>query len=582
MICRLCLCESKDILNIYTETGEMAQKEILKVVAKHFAIEIRYDDTVSNIICSLCWGHLHEFHIFWLRIEEKQKNLESHLQLPEIKRDIEEIEGETIVYNEMPISHEKVDTELCEPEIDIFDGGEPGICGGQTEFVAAKTEEDESTMDDDYFTVPLTDSLDLLSKDIETETEKIDSQVEQKSTHTKAKENRTFEIGKSKRGRPKKSEIAKKKNHNGIEEKDNPKKKNRRGGEAKKPMRSSNYKEKLKAIQEADEFLAQNTELSCYICKEKLKDFKELKSHFRRQHQCPGYAVCCNQRFLKRTFFVDHIQLHKNPDFFKCAICNKQLISRKNYINHMLSLHQAEENLQFGCKQCPKKFSKQYILDSHIRMRHMPKDHICKLCNKAFANTWILTQHEKTVHLNEFESVCDICGKRLRNAANLKYHMDNVHNTEPRPEVQCPVCLKWLKSDRNLRKHMISHRDEASGEVFKCPHCDAEKTTRRILSSHIRYHHSNRVFPCPMCAKEFKTSIGLKEHEATHTGIDLYTCPFCPKTFRSHANMHKHKIHSHSDEWVRKYAQPNEYTLSVLNKTHNIEAQPGIPTNLND
>lgn len=149
--------------------------------------------------------------------------------------------------------------------------------------------------------------------------------------------------------------------------------------------------------------------------------------------------------------------------------------------------------------------------------------------------------------------------------------MDNIHNTEPRPEVECTICHKWLKSDRSLRKHMISHRDEASGTVFKCPQCDVEKKSRHSLASHIRYHHSNRIFACTMCTKEFKTPIALKEHEATHTGVDLYTCPFCPKTFRSHANMHKHKLHSHSDEWVRKYAQPNEFTQSVLNQTRSTE-----------
>ncbi|XP_054727969.1 transcription factor grauzone-like [Anastrepha obliqua] len=555
MICRLCLIEAVNILNIFTETGEMVKKDILKVVAKHFQIEIRYDDAVSNTICSVCWDHLQEFHKFWLSIEEKQKSLESYFQCTQIKRDIEEVGAEAIAYNDMEISQEKVHTGLCGPEIDIF-VGESGQYGREPEFIAIKTEqEDESATYDDSF-LPLTESVDVLSKDVESE--EIDSNVKQKRKYNKGKEKKVVEKKNSKKGRPRLRESAIKRSQNEVK--------------LKTAESAKNYEEKLKAIRKADEFLAQNTQLSCCICMEKLKDFRGLKTHFRQKHQCTGYAVCCDLRFTKRTLYVDHIQLHKNPDFFKCAICNKQLISRKNYVNHMHSLHPSEENLQFGCKLCPKKFSKQYILDSHIRMRHMPKDHVCKLCDKAFSSIWILAQHEKAVHRNEFESVCEICGKRLRNAANLQYHMDNIHNTEPRPEVECTLCHKWLKSDRSLRKHMISHRDEASGVVFKCPQCDVEKKSRHSLASHIRYHHSNRVFSCTMCAKEFKTPISLKEHEATHTGVDLYTCPFCPKTFRSHANMHKHKIHSHSDEWVRKYAQPNEYTQSVLNQTRKTEA----------
>lgn len=40
MICRLCLIASNEILKIYNETGEMIDNDILKVVAKHFQIEV--------------------------------------------------------------------------------------------------------------------------------------------------------------------------------------------------------------------------------------------------------------------------------------------------------------------------------------------------------------------------------------------------------------------------------------------------------------------------------------------------------------------------------------------------------------
>ncbi|XP_011191390.1 transcription factor grauzone [Zeugodacus cucurbitae] len=558
MICRLCLIESNQILKIYNETGKMIDNDILKIVTKHFQIEIRYDDAVSNIICLVCWDYISQFHKYWLSIEEKQKTLNDQLYCTQIKCDIDDMEPDDLACQEQISTPEKVESGLCEPEIDIENAGKFGV---ETEFVATKMEEEEDDVTEDRDVLaPITDSIDILSRETNVEPEGVQSNVKQKRKYTKRNkklEKTTLEKGKSKRGRPRLKIGNTKASAKTTKE---------------KTLESSkNYAEKLKAIQEADKFLAENTQLNCCICMEELKDFKELKTHFRQKHQCTGYVMCCDLRFNKRTLYVDHIQFHKNPDFFKCSICNKQLISRKNYINHMHSLHPAEENLQFTCKHCPKKFSKQYILDSHIKMRHMPKDHICKLCNKAFASIWILQQHEKAVHRNEFKSVCEICGKLLRNAANLQYHMDNIHRTEPRPEVECTLCHKWLKSDRSLRKHMISHRDEASGAVFKCPQCDVEKKSRHSLSSHIRYHHSNRIFSCTMCTKEFKTPIAVKEHEATHTGVDLYTCPFCPKTFRSHANMHKHKLHSHSDEWVRKYAQPNEFTQSVLNQTRNTE-----------
>ncbi|XP_012156951.1 transcription factor grauzone [Ceratitis capitata] len=578
MICRLCLIESNDVLKIYTDEGEMAERDILKIVARHFQIEIRYDDAVSNMICLKCWGSISDFHKYWLSIEEKQKTLNSHLEYTQIKRDIDEVETEVSNFeinflnqNKLDVelgdpeiaagdfgnnclNQNKVDEELCEQEIDM-NIGSAVINDVETVFIAAKIEQndEESEIDNDVFASSL-DDIDNLSK----ETAEAEETIRQKRKYTKRSkisEKSSSETQKRKRGRPRLSEAPKKKKD--IKEN--------------KTSYRKSYQETLKSIEESDKFLADNTQLSCSICGEHLKDFRELKTHFRQKHQCIGYTVCCDLRFYKRTLYVDHIKLHKDPDYFKCSICNKQLISRKNFANHMHSLHPAEENLLFECTQCSKKFSKQYILDSHIKIRHSAKDQICKLCDKAFSSVSILRQHQKNVHLNEFESVCDICGKRLRNPANLQYHMDNIHNTEPRPEVECTLCHKWLKSERSLRKHMISHRDVESGTIFKCSQCGVEKKSRHSLSSHIRYHHSNRIFPCTVCTKEFKTPIALKEHEATHTGVDLYTCPFCPKTFRSHANMHKHKLHSHSDEWVRKYAQPNEYTQSLLNKSRNTE-----------
>uniref|UniRef100_A0A0K8TWT9 Transcription factor grauzone n=1 Tax=Bactrocera latifrons TaxID=174628 RepID=A0A0K8TWT9_BACLA len=277
MICRLCLIESNEILKIYNETGEMIDNDILKVVAKHFQIEIRYNDAVSNIICLVCWDYLSKFHKYWLSIEEKQKILNNQLHFTEIKRDIEDVEIEGFAYEEKNSTNEKIETGLCEPEIDLLIRNADTF-GVETEFVAAKTEEEgEASVDCDVFATT-TNSLVILSR--ENEIEDIASNSQQKRKYTKR--NKTT----SKASSSATKEIK-------IESPQN------------------------KAIREADKFLAENTQLNCCICTEQLKDFKELKTHFRQKHQCAGYMICCNLRFNKRSLYADHIQLHKNPDFFK-------------------------------------------------------------------------------------------------------------------------------------------------------------------------------------------------------------------------------------------------------------------------
>lgn len=112
---------------------------------------------MSNIICLVCWDYLSKFHKYWLSIEEKQKTLSNQLHVTHIKRDIDDEKTGDFVYGEKDSTHQKVETGLCEPEIDMFIENE-GTFGVETEFVATKTEEDVVTVDFDVF-APATDSL---------------------------------------------------------------------------------------------------------------------------------------------------------------------------------------------------------------------------------------------------------------------------------------------------------------------------------------------------------------------------------------------------------------------------------------
>ncbi|XP_054729309.1 zinc finger protein 62 homolog [Anastrepha obliqua] len=547
MICRLCLEETNSNFEIFSEHGET---EIAKVIAKYFHIEVQPDDTISNIICGECFRNIFEFHRFWLSIDEKQKTLQTHLVCTQIKQDVDEIETQCFATSHTNSSIDCKNNELREPEIDMG-VVQPNICANGLEFVAAEMKDDEISMDRDSIMTPLNPAIDESSSDDRSELKASKKRKYTKRTVKKPKKINQRSLKKTSRSTRK---IKEKKERNDNET-------------------DSKLKEKLEKkqdtkslIREMDEFIAENTQLSCCLCSVPLKDFYDLKKHFREEHHCVGYIPCCNNRYLKRTLYVDHLKLHKDPDFFKCTLCNKQLASRNNYQNHMDTKHPDAESLLYPCKLCPRKFAKQYILDYHIKSRHTTtRNYICKLCNKGFINSAVLKQHEKAVHLNEYDSVCEVCGKCLKTSQNLLSHMEAMHNTEPRPEEQCKICLKWLKNARCLRKHMIAHRDQASGQEFKCPQCGMEKNTRHALSAHIRYHHSGKVFTCTMCNKEFKNPRALREHETTHTGTHLYTCSFCPKTFRSHGNMHKHKVNNHSHEWVRSGSQPNEITKSLLN-----------------
>ncbi|XP_036342368.1 transcription factor grauzone-like [Rhagoletis pomonella] len=547
MICRLCLEESHNSFEIFSMSGET---EIAKTIAKYFHIEVQPDDIISNKICEKCWQHLFDFHRFWLSIDEKQKTLQTHLVCIEIKPDIDAIETEDFPGPNLNSPIDSKSNELREPEIDMT-VLHPAVFADGLEFEATDMKDDEISVDRDSLFSPVPSS----DEDVPL-------------TELMTSENKAC---KSTKRKPKKTKL---KNEKGVVKTKHSSKRIK----AKKEMRDleglkSKAKEKQERkldtqalIRELDVFIAENTQLSCCLCSVPLKDFNELKKHFRLEHNCVGYVPCCNNRYRKRTLYVDHLKLHKDPDFFKCTLCNKQLASRNNYQNHMDTKHPDAEKLLYSCKLCPRKFVKQYILDYHIKSSHTTeRNYICKTCNKGFTHSAVLRQHEKAVHLNTYDSVCEVCGKCLKTQQNLITHMEAMHSTVPRPEEQCKICLKWLKNARCLRKHMIAHRDQASGQEFKCPQCGMEKATRHALSAHIRYYHTDKVFTCAMCNKEFRNPRALREHETMHTGTHLYTCSFCPKTFRSHGNMHKHKVNNHSNVYVPHRSQPNEVTKTLLN-----------------
>ncbi|XP_017478593.1 PREDICTED: transcription factor grauzone-like [Rhagoletis zephyria] len=550
MICRLCLEESNNIMyEFFYVDGET---EVAKTVAKYFNIEVQAGDTISNKICETCWQTLSDFHRFWLSINEKQKTLQTDLVCTEIKPDIDALETIDFPGANLSSPIDSKSNELREPEIDMT-VLHPNVFADGLEFQASKMEDYETSVDrDSIFSsilqsdedVPLTELMKSGSK-----------------TRKSTKRNPKKIVSKSENRVVKKTKSSTKRIKPSIEMRDSEQLK------LKEKEKEDRKQDAQEFIRELDVFIAENTQLSCCLCSAPLKDFNELKKHFRLEHNCVGYVPCCNNRYRKRTLYVDHLKLHKNPDFFKCTLCNKQLASRNNYQIHMDTMHPDAEKLFYSCKLCPRKFVKQYILDYHIKSSHTTeRNYICKTCNKGFTQSAVLRQHEKAVHLNTYDSVCDVCGKCLKTQQNLITHMEAMHSTVPRPEEQCKICLKWLKNARCLRKHMIVHRDQASGQEFRCTQCGMEKATRHALSAHIRYYHTDKVFTCAMCNKEFKNSQALREHETMHTGTHLYTCSFCPKTFRSHGNMHKHKVNNHSNVYVPHRSQPNEVTKTLLNR----------------
>ncbi|XP_004524929.1 uncharacterized protein LOC101459469 [Ceratitis capitata] len=116
MTCRLCLHNTDNLLSIFTDNGDIAKKVVVDTLEQHLKLKIQFNDKVSNKICLDCWQHIQNFHTFWLRIDEKQRSLETILDCPQIKQE------KNVEYNSYEhVNSVNKDNLLIEPELNIND-----------------------------------------------------------------------------------------------------------------------------------------------------------------------------------------------------------------------------------------------------------------------------------------------------------------------------------------------------------------------------------------------------------------------------------------------------------------------------
>ncbi|XP_034489669.1 transcription factor grauzone [Drosophila innubila] len=563
MICRLCLCDLEDSMSIYIFSD--AEHGLPKVIAKYLQLEVTLNDNISNRLCTECWRYLTEFEQFCSMVLDKQQML--------LKTEPEPPpEPAVVVWNtESPLEsklafdddedNDVKDHILCEPEIDA-DNTHTRNCSDSSnssehqeygdafadEFlmtVKPKHTKGKTRQAANKFELPASSLRASRARSRELRRNAADAVPEEESVTMKTatkkailKHGKPGTVNPKKRGRPK-GKIVKTK--------------------LPKAPDGPELAAKRSSIKEMDDYIAANVKLDCCLCAAPLENFNDLKRHFRAAHNCTGYMACCNNRYKKRTLYVDHLHYHKDPQYFSCQPCHKSFLNRNSQDMHMLRFHSDQQQLVHQCAICEARFAKKFLLTMHIKVhKGTERPETCDTCSKTFRTKLELTAHEKRMHTSDFTPViCDICGANFRSKANFLTHKKALHPDGPVAEVQCNLCSRWLRDERSLRKHLARHDDREGNNKYRCVLCSAEKASRVALSSHMRYHHSAKRHSCTLCGKEFKLPRALAEHMATHTGIDLYSCPFCPRTFKSHANMHNHKKKMHPNEWVRKYTQPS-------------------------
>lgn len=319
----------------------------------------------SQVICVNCWRHIDDFHQWQKELVILKDERLKLLQQPYQRELVESVKLEMEMdVNNLNIYAESFADDTCDND-DYFneDTEDPvAICEAKLSTSPKKSPPDEDVENDDNDS--LYDDMPLLSR-------------------KNLRKTKTSALTKKKTGRRKKvKKVAKKASDIDTDlDYDDDENKNDANGVEK-------VKEKSSKTKEFDAFIAQHfkDQLPCELCGHLSADFTELRTHFREVHNNnKGYVLCCKHKYSQRFHFVEHLQVHLNPQKFQCAECGKCSANGRSLVAHMNSMHKPEAlERRFECEVCHKKFAKLPILKTHMETHAEGNpDHICKECGKG-------------------------------------------------------------------------------------------------------------------------------------------------------------------------------------------------------
>uniref|UniRef100_A0A1I8NTB4 C2H2-type domain-containing protein n=2 Tax=Stomoxys calcitrans TaxID=35570 RepID=A0A1I8NTB4_STOCA len=187
---------------------------------------------------------------------------------------------------------------------------------------------------------------------------------------------------------------------------------------------------KKRTPEESDAHISQwLPNLECVECHDTFLTFTLLKDHFREQHAGKEfYIICCYRKFAYRCLVEEHVNLHMDPEAYKCMKCGKSFSSRANLCSHRHVLccpldlpknrprktNKAIDDTiaawkpNLECYVCFETFDTFTLLRLHFRQRHKQKHFYVECCERKFAFRHLLEEHVR-VHLDPDIFKCKKC-----------------------------------------------------------------------------------------------------------------------------------------------------------------------------
>ncbi|XP_055548513.1 zinc finger protein with KRAB and SCAN domains 3-like [Wyeomyia smithii] len=148
--------------------------------------------------------------------------------------------------------------------------------------------------------------------------------------------------------------------------------------------------------------------------------------------------------------------------------------------------------------------------------------------------------------------VCKLCQRSYKYKHALETHLRRHRGDKP---YKCTDCDKAFVVPFELRRHMRTH---TGAKPYKCKYCERQFSDFGSKIKHERTHTGERPYTCDVCDKSFTYSHVLNSHMLIHTGVKKYSCPNCGKRFtkshhlKAHLNTHVRPVATGSSSSVSK------------------------------
>lgn len=259
----------------------------------------------------------------------------------------------------------------------------------------------------------------------------------------------------------------------------------------------------------------------CKRCLAKYKNINALRNHG-ESHKI-FQSQYCTSKFRKKTdVFRHNHNYHADENKYMCYISKEKLRTYQQLRTHVMRWHKIEEQIcTKPYRHKPRPFKK---CPKTVKRR-------CYECDKEFPCLSELYWHEKCVHpcpKNDTESSsdeepcefyqCEFCGKCIKDVDMFDLHRmchpEHVEEGETLSKKAVTGLYNCFKCNVKIYQLGLyeAHMDEYHKNEFTCAVCKEFFKTREAMSDHRREHFKIQNHICRICDRRFLKDTQLRNH----------------------------------------------------------------------